>query len=182
MSRTPFILIMLLFCFTGCRAQTSGNMIDTRTIDSFELDSYLGTWYELARFDHSFERGLQGVTATYSMRKDGKIKVENQGYRGSLDGKQSRAVGKAKFNPNGKPGQLKVAFFLFFYGDYFILELDPGYQWAIIGSSSDNFMWILSRTPQVEPELREKFLTLIKQRGYDTGKLIWVDQPLTNNH
>ena len=172
------LVILSLFCAIAVcgQSQNSTPMIDKTTISTFDLNRYLGNWYELARFNHSFEKGLEGVTANYSFRKDGKIKVINQGYKGSLQGKKSTAIGKAKLNPNGKPGQLKVSFFLFFYGDYFILELEPNYQWAIIGSSSDTFLWILSRTPKVSPEVKAHLTDLAKKRGYKVDRLIWVEQ------
>ncbi len=156
----------------GCRADEKN--MDKSTIQDFDLQRYLGTWYEIARFDHRFERGLVGVTATYSLRDDGKIKVLNQGYKNSLDGNHDVAVGKAK--TTDIPGKLKVSFFWIFYADYFIMELDGNYQWALIGSSSDNYLWILSRTPKLEEETVNHILEKARSRGYDTSKLIWVEQ------
>ena len=151
--------------------------IDTTTVESVDLNKYLGTWYEIARFPHSFEKGLVGVTANYSFRKDGKIRVLNQGYKGTLDGKLSRAEGKAKIPDPDDTSRLKVSFFLFFYGDYFVLELDESYQWAMIGSSSPNYFWILSRTPQMAPAVYQMLLDNAEKRGYELGQLIEVDQP-----
>ena len=148
--------------------------MDVSTVNELDLQKYLGTWYEIARFNHKFERGLQGVTATYSMRNDGKIKVLNQGYKNSLEGEVSRAVGKAKLTD--EPGKLKVSFLWIFYADYFVLELEENYQWALIGSKSDKYLWILSRTPQLDENIKTDFLNRAKKRGYDTSKLIWVDQ------
>lgn len=160
---------------TGCKTQKK--MIDYTVVRELSLQKYLGTWYEIARFDHSFERGLVGVTANYTMRDDGKIKVTNSGYKNSLDGEFSQAIGKAKIpDPINEPAKLKVSFFLFFYGDYFVLELDDDYQWAVIGSSSDKYLWILSRKPQMEEGLYEELLTKLKNRGYDISKLIKVEQ------
>jgi apolipoprotein D and lipocalin family protein len=146
------------------------------TVKELDLNRYLGKWYEIARFDHSFERGLVGVTATYSLRSNGKIKVVNEGYKNTLDGKHSIAIGKAKVPDKTQPGHLKVSFFLFFYADYFVLELDEKYQWALIGSSSDKYLWILSRTTQLDKNVYETILTKARERGYDIGKLIRVDQ------
>jgi apolipoprotein D and lipocalin family protein len=112
------------------------------------------------------------------MRKDGKIRVVNQGYRGTLDGKLSRAVGKAKIPDPGVPSRLKVSFFLFFYGDYYVLELDEEYRWAMIGSSSPKYFWILSRTPQMEEALYNELLGKAEKRGYDLSELIRVEQAL----
>jgi len=172
---TKLLFILLFFSlFTNCKGQNS--MIDKTVVKELDIEKYLGTWYELARYDHSFERGLVGVTATYSLKSDGKIKVVNQGFKNTLDGEKSIAEGKAKI-PNAKiPSKLKVSFFWFFYGDYFVLELDENYQWAIIGSSSDNYLWILSRTSVVDEELYSELLDKIKKRGYDLSKLIKVKQ------
>jgi lipocalin len=152
--------------------------IDTSTVDTLDIDRYLGTWYEIARFPHSFEKNLVGVTATYSMRKDGKIRVLNQGYKGKLDGKLSRAEGRAKIPDPADPTRLKVSFFLFFYGDYYVLELDKDYRWAMIGSSSPNYFWILSRTPQMDPEEYSRLLKNARERGYELDQLIKVEQPI----
>lgn len=157
----------------GCNGKSMKNM-DTSTVKELDINRYLGKWYEMARFDHSFERGLVGVTVTYSFRPDGKIKVVNEGYQNTLDGKHSVAVGKAK--TTSEPGKLKVSFFWIFYGAYNILELDADYQWALIGSSSDKYLWILSRTPVLEPGVLSGIIEKARQRGYDTSKLIWVEQ------
>lgn len=152
--------------------------IDTTTVESLELEKYLGTWYEIARFPHSFEKGLVGVSATYSMRPDGKIRVVNQGFKGKLSGKASRALGKAKIPDLQVPSRLKVSFFLFFYGDYFVLELDDNYRWAMIGSSTPDYFWILSRTAQMDKATYQSLLENARNRGYDLSKLIEVDQPV----
>jgi lipocalin len=169
-----FLSIFILLLFTSCQGQT--NMIDKTVVANFNLQSYLGQWYEIARYDHSFERGLVGVTATYSIRPDGKIKVVNAGYKNSLTGKRSEAIGKAKVPNPAEPAKLKVAFFWFFYADYFVLELDPNYQWAAVGSSSNDYLWILSRTPQMDKAFYNDILQRLTKRGYDTQKLILVTQ------
>lgn len=165
-----FAILLLFSC------KTKKIMIDKTVVETLDIEKYLGTWYEIARYNHSFEKGMQGVTATYSKRKDGKIKVLNSGYKKSLDGKYSQAVGKAKIpDPINNPAKLKVSFFWFFYGDYFVLDLDKDYQWALIGSSSDKYLWILSRKPQIKNELYAKLLEKLQKRGYDTSKLIKVN-------
>ncbi|HSM49423.1 MAG TPA: lipocalin family protein [Draconibacterium sp.] len=146
----------------------------TSTVKELDLQRYLGTWYEIARFDHRFERGLVGVTATYSMREDGKIRVLNQGFKNTLDGELSVAEGKAKLT--GEPGKLKVSFFWIFYADYLVMELDENYQWALIGSTSDKYLWILSRTSKLDESTKNLILEKARNRGYDTSKLIWVEQ------
>lgn len=172
-----FLAVLATFSAINTSCKSTINIVDISTINELDLDRYLGKWYEIARFDHSFERGLVGVTATYSYRDDGKIKVVNAGYKNSLEGEYSEAVGKAKQpRPQEEPGKLRVSFFWFFYADYFILELDEDYQWALIGSSSDKYLWILSRTPQLEQETLDRILKKAKERGYNTDKLIWVEQ------
>ncbi len=168
-----FIAFLFIIVTGGCQTKKSEEM-NTATVRELDLQRYLGIWYEIARFDHSFERGLVGVTATYSMRGDGKIRVLNQGYKNTLDGTLSIAEGKAKLT--GEPGKLKVSFFWIFYAGYFVMELDENYRWALIGSKSDNYLWILSRTPKLDESVKNLILEKAKNRGYDTSKLIWVDQ------
>ena len=174
-----FVLILISFIIIGlslisCKMQKS--KIDKTVVEQLDIEKYLGTWYEIARFDHSFERGLVGVKANYSMRDDGKIKVLNSGYKGSLDGAFSEAIGKAKIPDPNIPSKLKVSFFWIFYGDYFVMELDENYQWAVIGSSSDKYLWILSRSPQMKKETYTELIHKLKKRGYEVSNLIKVAQ------
>lgn len=163
---------IMFFNFNG-----SETMIDKTVVKELNVEKYLGTWYEIARYDHRFERGLVGVTAKYSMHEDGKIKVVNSGYKDNLSGEYSEAIGKAKIpDPEKEPGKFKVSFFWFFYADYFVLDLDNDYQWALIGSRSDNYLWILSRTPHVDDILFKTLIAKLEKRGYDTSKLIKVEQ------
>lgn len=152
-------------------------MINKTTIQDFNLQRYLGKWYEIARFNHRFERNLEGVTAEYTYRPDGKIKVVNCGHKQTLNGEKKCTVGKAHPAKSGQPGKLRVAFFLFFYSDYNILELSKDYEWALVGSSTDKYLWILSRTPRLPSEVLTHILNKAKERGYDTKKLIFVQQP-----
>ncbi len=145
-------------------------------IKNFDLNRYLGKWYEIARFPHSFEKGLVGCTANYSLRSDGRVKVENAGYRNTLDGEYDTAVGKAKLAGKPTDGHLKVSFFLFFYADYFIMDMDPDYQWALIGSKADKYLWILSRTPQMDDVTYNKILDKARDLGYDLKLLYKVPQ------
>jgi len=149
-------------------------MINKATINEFDLDRYLGKWYEIARFPHSFEKDLVGVTATYTLLENERIQVLNQGYKKSFNGELKKAYGKAK--TTNDPGRLKVAFFLFFYADYNILELDPDYQWALIGSSTPKYLWILSRSPHIDKKLYSAIIQKAKDRGYDTARLTLVPQ------
>ncbi|MBC8342837.1 MAG: lipocalin family protein [Bacteroidetes bacterium] len=167
--------LFAIMLFMGCANQKE--MINTETVKTLELNKYLGTWYEIARFPHSFEKGLVGVTATYSQRKNGKIKVINQGYKNSFSGKHQKAVGKAKIPNPAFPGNFKVSFFWIFYSDYLVMELDTAdYAWALIGSNSPNYLWILSRTPQLDEEVYRELLNKAEKRGYNLDKLIKVEQ------
>jgi apolipoprotein D and lipocalin family protein len=172
--KLSFIILFSSFIVIGGCQNKKSDKMNIETVKEVDLKRYLGKWYEIARFDHSFERGLVGATATYSMRNDGKIKVLNQGFKNTLDGELSKAEGKAKLTD--EPGKLKVSFFWIFYADYYILELDANYQWALIGSKSDKYLWILSRTPKLEEKVKNLILHHAAKRGYDTSKLIWVEQ------
>jgi len=172
---TAIVLLFIGIFIVSCKTQKT--MVDNTVVKELNVQKYLGTWYEIARYNHVFERGLVGVTANYSLREDGKIKVLNSGYKNSFEGKFARAIGKAKIpDPITDPAKLKVSFFLFFYGDYYVMELDKDYQWAVIGSSSDKYLWILSRKPQMENQLYFELIERLKKRGYDVSKLIKVEQ------
>lgn len=171
---------VFLLVIAACNKNNSPNvsaMIDKTTVKQLDVNRYLGTWYEIARFPHSFEKDLVGVTATYSLKPNGKLRVINKGHVKSLDGTVKESVGKAKIPDKSEPGKLKVSFFLFFYSDYFILEVDQtNYNWALVGSSSSGYLWILSRTPQMKPEIYTQLVNNAKKRGYDINKLITVPQ------
>ena len=160
--------IMCLCFFTGCKAQLK---VDNSVSGDLNLDKYLGDWYEIARFDHKFERGIQFCKANYSLREDGKVAVLNTGVK---DGKPSEAKGKAKFTDN--PRILRVSFFGPFYGDYRIMLVDEDYQWVLVGGSDESYLWILARTPKISEEVKETILAEATRRGYDIVKLIWVEQ------
>ena len=148
--------------------------INTSTVKVLDIPRFMGKWYEIARYDHTFEKGMTHVTAKYSLESNGKIRVINKGIK---NGKPKEIVGKAKQpNPIEYPGRLEVSFFLWFYSDYYVLELDKNYQYALIGSSSDKYLWILSRTPELPKEILDNLLANIKQRGYDLSRLVYVEQ------
>lgn len=136
-----------------------------------ELSKYLGTWYEIARFDHSFERDMHFVSTNYKLLPDGNIQVINSGYR---NGKFKETIGKAKVTD--VPGLLLVSFFLNFYSDYRVLMIDKDYQYVLVGGNSSKYLWILSRTPQISNDVLQKLINAAKERGYDTEKLIFVEQ------
>jgi len=145
-------------------------------VENFQLDRYLGQWYEIARLDHSFERGLSKVTADYSLREDGGIKVVNRGFSAEKNAWQE-ALGKAYFMNDADEGHLKVSFFGPFYGSYIVFELDAvGYQYAFISGPDKDYLWLLARTPTVKPDIIEKFISKSRVLGFDTSKLIVVKQ------
>lgn len=147
---------------------------DNSTVKEFDLSRYLGLWYEIARYDHSFERGLDNTMAQYILQDDGTVVVLNTGWK---NGKFKLAEGKAKYkDPEGDPGHLRVSFFLFFYSDYNVMMVDDNYQISLVGSKAEKYLWILSRTPVPDPDLLRMVLDEAEQRGYDTSQLIWVDQ------
>jgi len=144
-------------------------------VTNFDLNRYLGKWYEIARLDHSFERGLEQVSAEYSRREKGGIKVINSRYSPEKN-KWREAVGKAFFVRGPDEGYLKVSFFGPFYGSYVIFDLDQeNYQYAFIASSNDSYLWFLARTPTVRAELREKFINRVTELNFDPQNLIWVN-------
>lgn len=163
---------MLLFLY-GCMGVPAG----IRPVDGFDLDRYLGRWYEIARLDHPFERGLERVTADYSLRDDGGVKVVNRGF--SRDEETwKEAEGRAYFAGGQNEGYLKVSFFGPFYGSYVIFELDKeNYQYAFVTGPNRSYLWFLSRTPTVRKGLTDRFITRSRELGFDTDKLIFVEQP-----
>jgi apolipoprotein D and lipocalin family protein len=162
------------------RYDFSANHIHT-SVEGFELPRYLGKWYEIARFDHSFEEGLSEVTATYSMRDDGGVKVINRGFSVE-ENAWDEAEGKAYFVESETTGHLKVSFFGPFYASYVIMELDKeGYQYALITGPDKDYLWILARTPSISDEVRTRLLEKATSAGYDVSKLIWVEHGEENS-
>lgn len=143
-------------------------------VEDFNLSSYLGKWYEIARLDHSFEKGLSNVSATYSLRKDGGVTVINRGY--SDTGKKwSTAEGKAYFVKSNNTGHLKVSFFEPFYSSYVIFELEKKeYQYAFVSGYKNSYLWLLSRTPTIDEEIKNNFIEKARKIGFDTDTLIFV--------
>lgn len=164
-------LLLIAFLFlSGCTGLPKG----VEPIEGFELQRYLGTWYEIARLDHRFERGLSRVTANYTARADGGVTVTNRGYSDQRGFKE--ASGRAYFVGESSTGHLKVSFFGPFYGSYVIFNLDSDYQQAFISGYNKKFLWLLSRTPTVEPATVERFKAEVLRLGFDVSGLILVDQ------
>ena len=166
-----YFIYGLLFILSGCVSIPDG----VQPVSNFELNKYLGKWYEVARLDHSFERGLNQVSAEYSLREDGGVTILNRGFS-SENNAWKEALGKAYFVNEPNEGYLKVSFFGPFYGSYIIFELDKeNYQYAFISGPDKDYLWLLSRTPSVKPEIMEKFISMSKERGFNTSQLIVVE-------
>jgi apolipoprotein D and lipocalin family protein len=164
-------LLWIAVCYflSGCLAVPDG----IEPVDNFELNRYLGDWYEIARLDHSFERGLEAVKAEYSLRDDGGIRVINSG-RDSKSQVAQQAEGRAYFVEEPNRGHLKVSFFGPFFGSYVIFELDENYQYAFIAGNNRDYLWLLARTPEVSEELIDQFISRASLLGFDTSQLIFV--------
>ncbi|MFI3323522.1 MAG: lipocalin family protein [Rikenellaceae bacterium] len=160
-----FFSTLFLSLFCSCSAQT----IDRTTVSNFDLESYLGQWHEIARFDSRFERNLVDVTAHYSLNEDGTIKVVNRGYNTRKE-RWGESEGRALTTQ--QIGQLRVSFFPLIYSDYNILVLGEDYQWALVGSSSPDYLWILSRSAEMNPSTLSHIIAEAESRGYDTSKLL----------
>lgn len=148
---------------------------DIQSIKDFDSQKYLGKWYEIARLDHNFERGLDYVTATYSIKDNGKIKVLNQGI--NSEGRTSTTVGKAYVKDTKENlGELRVSFFWIFYAKYRIIYLDKEYETAIVTSGKKKYLWILARKPILEKDKLDELISFCKKKGYNTEKLIFPKQ------
>lgn len=144
-------------------------------VNNFDAERYLGTWYEVARLDHSFERGLEQVSAEYRPREDGGIRVLNRGIDAE-SGELKEAEGKAYFVNEPQQGYLKVSFFGPFYGSYVVFELDDDYQHAFVSGYNHDYLWLLAREPVVSPQLKARFVAKAQELGFETDGLIWVAQ------
>lgn len=166
-----YVILLLCLCLSGCLGVPEG----VKPVDGFELKKYLGKWYEIARLDHSFERGLSKVTANYSLREDGGVRVINRGFSNEKN-KWKEAEGKAYFVGEQDQGYLKVSFFGPFYGSYVVFELDKqNYQHAFIAGPDTSYLWFLSRTPTVSEELYAEFIERARQLGFATENVIRVE-------
>lgn len=164
-----FVLLPLLSL--GCVGTPTG----VTPIQGFDVDRYLGRWYEIARLDHSFERGLGRVTADYSIESDGSIRVVNRGYSEKKE-KWKEASGRALFVDDITEGHLKVSFFGPFYSSYVVFELDQeNYQYAFVSGPNTKYLWLLARRPDVDEMLKEKFRNRAAELGFAADTLIWVE-------
>lgn len=147
------------------------------TVDQVELSRYLGTWYEIASYPQRFQKGCTGTTATYSLRDDGTIDVLNQCFKDSLDGKLDVAEGRARVVDTGSSAKLEVSFFRPFWGDYWIIDLGPEYEYAVVGHPGRDYLWILSRQPQLDSVVRNQINERLQAQHYDLSRLRETLQP-----
>lgn len=172
-TKNIFSILMIglgLFSFSSCRTIPESAV----AVKPFDKSKYLGQWYEIARFDFRFERGLNNTTATYSMRDDGAIKVVNRGYDYKKE-KWKSATGKAKFVGDENDAKLKVSFFGPFYSGYNVIALDKEYKYALVAGKNLDYLWILSRETVVPDKILKEYLGLAQNVGFDTNRFIWVE-------
>jgi apolipoprotein D and lipocalin family protein len=156
----------------ACSVKPPANV---QVVNHFQLTAYLGTWYEIARLDNRFERGLQQVTATYRLRDDGGISVINRGFNPQTQ-KWQQSEGKGYFIGSPQDASLKVSFFGPFYGGYNVIALDSEYRYALVCGADSRYLWILSRTPQLDEQNKQSLVKLAKQQGFATEQLLWTSQ------
>lgn len=169
-SLVKYLRLLPLVALTACTGLPTG----VEPVQDFELNKYLGKWYEIARLDHRFERGLEKVTAEYTLRDDGGVRVVNKGYKTNV-GEWTEIEGKAYFVGAEDQGRLKVSFFGPLYASYVVFELDQeNYQYAFVSGNTTSYLWLLSRTPEVSDELLERFKTRADELGFNTDALIYV--------
>lgn len=165
------ITAALLLC--SCSSPTPPDGVTV--VQNFNSQRYLGRWYEIARFDHRFERGLEKVTATYSLRNDGGLTVINRGYNPQR-GMWQDTTGVAYFTGTPNIAALKVSFFGPFYGGYNIIALDDEYRYALVCGPDRDYLWLLSRTPTLPAEVKQQMLDIARRQGFAVEKLLWINQ------
>ena len=162
--------MVLLLSLQGCNTLPAG----IKPVESFELERYLGSWYEIARLDNSFEKGLSQVTADYSLRDDGGIKVVNRGFNAEK-AEWEEAVGKGYFVGPPTVGQLKVSFFGPFYAGYNVIAVDNDYKYAMVCGSDRSYLWILARTDSLDQQVLDRLIAQAKAQGFATDELLFVE-------
>jgi len=140
-------------------------------VEYVDVVRYMGTWFEIAKFPQRFEKGLVGITANYTLLPNGKVRVINRGYEGDFNGKLRTAKGKAWIVDTATNAKLKVSFFWPFAGNYWILELGEDYEYVVVGDESRKYLWILSRTPQMDEAVYNELLKRVQDKGFDISKL-----------
>jgi apolipoprotein D and lipocalin family protein len=174
---TLVLPLLLMVRALPVRASADGDHAPLTTVSAVDLDQYLGTWYEIASYPAWFQKGCTGSTAIYSLLPDGRIKVVNKCFKKSLDGPQKTSTGKAEVVDETTNAKLKVWFFWPFKGDYWIIDLDPDYRWAVVGVPSRKYLWILSRTPTLDDTVYRGIISRIADQGYDPARLNLTLQP-----
>jgi lipocalin len=168
----PAMLALALSLLGGCASSGAlPGAAPLTSVESFDLSRYLGTWYEIAKYPVSFEEGLVGVKAEYSLRDDGDIRVLNSGYEGTFDGELSTAEGRAWVSDPAEPAKLTVRFFWPFTGDYWVIALDPAYRFAVVGEPDRGYLWILSREKFLPEATYREIVARIHDLGYDTSRI-----------
>lgn len=170
----PFVAAAAATCLiTACRAPTPPKNVNV--VEHFDAKRYLGTWYEIARLDNHFEKGLEQVTANYSLKDNGDIRVINRGYSPARQ-RWKESEGVARFTGQPQRAALKVSFFGPFWGGYNVIALDKDYRYALVCGPDSSWLWLLSRTPEVDAKTRNALLQSAVQQGFDVKKLKWVQQ------
>ncbi len=160
-----------LLALSSCKATIPENAV---AVKNFSLERYLGKWYEIARIDFKHEKGLNNVTAEYSLKEDGSVKVDNKGFD-YVKNEWKNSVGKAKFVDKEDEARLKVSFFGPFYSGYNVVAVDPDYKYALVAGESLDYLWILSREKEIPDNIKENYLNIARKIGYNVDRLIWVD-------
>jgi apolipoprotein D and lipocalin family protein len=173
-------LVIAMFTFLAGFALVAPSRAADRpleTVGSVDLERYLGRWYEIASYPAWFQKGCTATTADYSLREDGLIKVVNSCRKGTLDGRPKQSVGRAKVVDQVTNAKLKVSFFGPFWGHYWIIDVDTDYEWAVVGVPSRKYLWILSRTPQMDAAVYDAVVSRLPNLGYDAERLQRTPQP-----
>lgn len=178
-SRSSLALVLLAALASACATTTERESLPPlTTVERVELPRYLGTWYEIASYPQRFQAGCTATIAKYALRDDGMIAVHNQCRKGGLDGELDEAKGRARVVEEVTNAKLEVSFFGPFWGDYWIIDLDQeGYSYAVVGHPGRDYLWILSREPQLEPAVYEGILARLRAKHYDTTRLVKTLQP-----
>ena len=170
----PLAILASLAALAGCSANTTKRLglPPLETVAQVDLARYVGTWYEIASFPQSFQKGCVATTATYTVRDDGDVDVLNRCRKDALDGPEKAALGRARVVDSATNAKLEVSFFRPFWGDYWIVDLGADYDYAVVGHPGRDYLWILSRAPTIPEATYEGILARLKAQGYDTTRLM----------
>ncbi len=169
--------LLVLLTLLGCSSTTKRlGLPELQTVPKVELSRYLGTWYEIASIPQSFQKGCTATRATYSLKADGEIEVVNRCRKGSLDGPEDVATGRARVTDTATNSKLEVSFFGPFWGPYWVIQLGDEYEYAVVGHPGRDYLWILSRTPTMEPEVYAGIISKLEAAQYPLGLLVTTEQ------